>query len=182
MKSCLVVYYSLTGITQGVAQRIAAQCACESERIVDIHPRRGVVGYLRSGYEALARTTPSIAPAARDPGDYGLVILGAPVWAGRLAAPMRSYLRAHAGRFRAAAAFCTMGGSGGEAVLDEIAALCGQPLTARIALSDSDIKGGHDRERIAQFIRSALAMPEQPVPWTGAPQRATDQAPKGSAL
>lgn len=182
MKSCLVVYYSLSGITQEVAQRIAVRCACESERIADTRARRGVPGYLRSCYEALARTTPSIAPATRDPGDYDVVILGSPVWVGRLAAPMRSYLHAHAGSFHAVAAFCTMGGSGGEAVLDEIAALCGKPLAARMALSDGDIKGGHDRERIAQFVRSAAAVPEQPMPWTGAPPRAADQARKGSAL
>lgn len=182
MKSCLVVYYSRTGITQEVAQRIAAQCACESERIVDTRARRGVTGYLRSAYEALTNATPPIAATTRDPGDYELVILGAPVWAGRLAAPMRSYLHAHAGRLHAVAAFCTMGGSGGEAVLDEIAALCGKPLAARTALSDSDIKGGHDRERIAQLIRSATAAPERPVPWTGAPRHAADHTPKGSAL
>lgn len=180
MKTCLVVYYSRTGITQEVAQRIAAGCACESERIVDTRARRGVIGYLQCGYEALAHATPPIAPATRDPGDYALVILGSPVWAGRLASPMRSYLHAHAGRLHAVAAFCTMGGSGGEAVLDEIAALCGKPLVACMALADGDIRSGHDHERIGQFIRTtaaaAAAAPERPAPWTGAPWRAAEQA------
>lgn len=159
MKSCLVVYYSRTGITQEVAQRIAAGCACDVEPIRDTRPRDGVGGYLRSCYDALARKTPPIAPTARNPADYELVILGAPVWMGRLGAPMRSYLRAHAGRLPQVAAFCTMGGSGGDRALDEIAALCGKPLVARMALADREIKAERDRDKIGQFTRSAAAAP-----------------------
>jgi flavodoxin len=159
MKSCLVVYYSRTGITQEVAQRIAAGCACDIEPIRDMLPRDGVPGYLRCCYEAFARKTPPIAPIARNPGDYELVILGAPVWVGRLSSPMRSFIRANAARLPQVAAFCTMGGSGGDRALDEIAALCGKPLVARMALADREIKGERDRDKIGQFTRTAAAAP-----------------------
>jgi flavodoxin len=159
MKSCLVVYYSHTGITQEVAQRIAAGCACDIEPIRDARPRQGVPGYLRSCYEALAHKTPPIAPMAGNPGDYELVILGAPVWVGRLSSPMRSFLHANAGRLPQVAAFCTMGGSGGDRALDQIAALCGKPLVARMALADREIKGERDRDKIGQFTRTAAAAP-----------------------
>ncbi|WP_413675536.1 flavodoxin family protein [Massilia cellulosiltytica] len=89
MKTCLVVYYSRTGITQEVAQRIAAECACDIEPIRDMRSRRGVAGYVRCCHEAFSHKTPAIAPMSRHPGDYELVILGAPVWVGRLSAPMR---------------------------------------------------------------------------------------------
>lgn len=163
MKSCLVVYYSRTGITQAVAQTIAAACGCDVEPIRDVRPRAGLPGYLRCCHEALAKKTPPIAPTTRNPGDYELVILGAPVWVGRLSAPMRSYLDANAARLPAVAAFCTMGGSGGDRLLDEIAALCGKPLVARLALTDRDIGAGLDRDRIAQFVREAAATPSRPL-------------------
>jgi len=159
MKSCLVIYYSRTGITQEVARRVASACACDVEPIREERTRRGVPGYLRCGYEALARKSPAIMPIARNPGDYPLVILGTPVWAGRLSSPMRSYLEANKARLRQVAAFCTMGGSGGDKVLDEIAALCGKPLLARMVLTDHEIEADRDQEKIGRFIRTAAAAP-----------------------
>ena len=82
-----------------------------------------------------------------------------PVWAGRLSSPMRSYIHANAGRFRRLAAFCTMGGSGGETVLDEVAALCGKPLVARLVLSDTEIRQDRDRDKLGLFVRGAAAAP-----------------------
>lgn len=157
MKSCLVIYYSRSGFTERVAKRIAADCACDIERIRDARPREGPLGYLRSIYEALTGTLPPLEPTARNPADYELVIVGTPVWAGRLCSPMRAYLRANAARLPQVAAFCTMGGSGGDKVLDEIAALCGKAPLARLVLSDKEIQGDRDREKIGLFERGAAA-------------------------
>lgn len=163
MKSCLVIYYSRTGITQKVATRIAAQCACDIEPIRDMRSRRGLPGYLRCCHEALAKKTPPIAPGTANPDDYELVILGAPVWVGRLSSPMRSYLQANAGRVPQVAAFCTMGGSGGDRALDEIAALCGKPLAARMALPDREIESERGQEKIRRFIQEAAAAANRPI-------------------
>ena len=163
MKPCLVIYYSRTGITQDVAMRIATACACDIEPIHDVRPRPGWAGYLRSAHEALTRKTPPITPMAKNPDDYELVILGTPVWVGRLSTPMRSYVQANAARFRQVAAFCTMGGSGSDNVLDEIAGLCGKPLVARLALADREIKSGRDREKIGTFVQTATAAPSRPL-------------------
>jgi flavodoxin len=163
MKPCLVIYYSRTGITRDVATRIATACACEIEPIRDTRPRLGWAGYLRSGREAFTRRTPSIAPMATNPADYGLLILGTPVWVGRLSAPMRSYIEANAALFPQVAAFCTMGGSGGDKVLDDIAALCGKPLVARLALADGEIKAGRDGNSIAEFVRATATASSQPA-------------------
>jgi hypothetical protein len=56
-----------------------------------------------------------------------------------------------------------MGGSGGDRALDDIAALCGRPLCARLALTDREIKAGHDADRIAGFVRAAVAAASRPV-------------------
>ena len=157
MKSCLVVCYSRTGITDGVASRIAADCACDIERIRDPRPRGGLSGYLRSIFEAVTGRLPEVGPAARNPGDYELVILGTPVWAGHVSSPMRAYIRANGDRFGQVAAFCTMGGSGGDKVLDEIAALCNKRLLARLVLTAKEIRLDADGEKIGLFTRGAAA-------------------------
>lgn len=84
MQSCLVVHYSRAGTTEGVAQRIAADCAREIVRIRETRPRDGLPRYLRSIYEAVTGKLPEIQPLARTPGGDELVILGTPVWAGHV--------------------------------------------------------------------------------------------------
>jgi flavodoxin len=157
MKSCLVVYYSRSGTTEGVAKRIAADCACDIVRIRETRPRDGLPGYLRSIYEAITGKLPEIQPLARTPGGDELVILGTPVWAGHVSSPMRAFIVANGGRFGQVAAFCTMGGSGGDKVLDEIAALCGKPLIARLVLTDKEIHRGGQKEKIGHFTQGVAA-------------------------
>lgn len=156
MKNCLVVYYSRTGMTDEVAGRIAAGTGCDVERIEDTRSRGGPAGFLRCLYEALARKTPPLKPTRNDPANYELVILGTPVWAGRLSSPMRSYIEHNAPRFNNIAAFCTMGGTGGDKVLDEIATLAGKTPVARLALRDDDIRRNQVEGKIAGLRREAL--------------------------
>ena len=110
----LVVYYSRTGHTEHLAQEIARRCHADLDRIRDPDgaDRGGLWGYLRSAWQAACGATPAIRPTTRDPGGYDLVVIGTPVWNWHLAAPVRSYARRHAGRFRRVALFCTEAGSG----------------------------------------------------------------------
>lgn len=159
MKSCLVVFYSLTGTTRNIAEIIAAEYGCELEAICDARPRMGWRGNLRAIFEAVTRRPAAILPPQRDPADYGLVVLGTPVWAGGMSSPMRSYLADNKDRFRQVAAFCTMRGSGGDKALDEIARLYGKGLQARLILTGEQIGNGQHRERLAGFVRSLAQRP-----------------------
>ncbi len=158
MKPCLVVYFSRTGITHQVASSIASRAACDIERLQESRQRSGALGFLRSAWESLRGKMPPLMPVTQDPGDYELVILGTPVWAGHVSSPMRSYLHAHAGRFNRIAAFCTMGGTGGDKVLDEIAALAGKPLVARIALTDDEIRRERHEGKLRELAGAAARL------------------------
>lgn len=48
----LVVFYSRTGNTRTLARQIAVTMNSQTEEIMDRMNRRGIRGYLRSGYEA----------------------------------------------------------------------------------------------------------------------------------
>lgn len=159
MKSCLVVYYSRTGMTHEIASKIATDCGCDIEQIRDTRKRSGILGFLRCAYEAILGKMPNIIPTTKNPDDYGVVILGTPVWAARISSPMRSYIHENAGRFNKIAAFCTMGGSGGEKVLDEIAALCGKTPIARLALTDEEIQRNRYQEKFGLFTQGVLEAP-----------------------
>ena len=91
----LCVYYSRTGKTEKLIEEIAQELGCEKVKLSDGVNRAGLVGWLRSGMQAMARRLPPVArPETALPlSEYDLVVLGTPVWAGRCSAPMRSFLR-----------------------------------------------------------------------------------------
>lgn len=153
MHACLVVCYSRTGLTAKVGREIAAVCGADFELIRESRGRNGPLGFLRSLWDSLRHRRPAISAPERPVGDYALVILGTPVWAGQMASPMRSYIEQHGRDFHRVALFCTMGGSGGAKALAEMAALCGKAPLAEVALTDIEITQGTYRARLAPLLR-----------------------------
>ena len=94
MSNILCVYYSRTGNTAKLMEEIARELDCELAELHDGVERGGLAGWLRSGMQAMARKIPPVEkPETKRPlGEYDLVILGTPVWAGRCSAPVRSFL------------------------------------------------------------------------------------------
>ncbi|MBN1274674.1 flavodoxin [Candidatus Woesearchaeota archaeon] len=111
----LVAYYSRTGNTQKVGRAIAKRLGADADDIIDRTPRKGLIGWLRGGRDALRKRLTIITTKKR-PEDYDLVIIGTPVWAATLAPAARTYLAEH--RLRKVAFFCTYGGKPGRTFKD----------------------------------------------------------------
>lgn len=156
MRNCLVVCYSRTGLTATVAQEIANLCGADVELIREQRGRTGPLGYLRSVLDSIFHRTPDILPPAKDPADYSLVVLGTPVWAGNMAAPMRSYLQRYRQHFNRIALFCTMGGSGGDRAFNEMARLCGKEPLASAAITDAEIQRNTYHTKLAPLHRQTV--------------------------
>lgn len=105
MNDVLCIYYSRTGNTRRAMEEIAADLGAEIAEITDGADRSGWKGWLRCGLDAVRKSTRPVAlpETARPLGEYRLVILGTPVWAGRESAVMRGFLKEHGGRIRNAA-------------------------------------------------------------------------------
>jgi flavodoxin len=149
MRSCLVAYYSRTGITAQIGQEIAEMCGGDIEVIRDSKSRSGPLGFLRSLYESITGKQPALLDSTQDPGNFDTVILGTPVWAGRMSSPMRTYLHRHRDRFHRVALFCTMAGNGGDKALAEVAALCGKTPFAQVMLTEAEIQHGDYQGKLA---------------------------------
>lgn len=164
MKPLLVVYYSRSGYTRRAAVALADAARADIEEIRPLHDYQGPVGAIRAACDALLHRRPPIAPPRHLPADYETVLIGGPVWAGRMAAPVRSFAASLGPDCRRLAAFCTMGGRNGDAVLDALARLAGRPLAWRAAWSDADIDAGAhlacvrgDSGRLAELLAGAQA-------------------------
>ena len=95
MSDILCIYYSRTGHTRRAVKEIAEALGAEITAITDDCDRSGWKGYLRSGMDAMKLSTKPLNPfeTARPLEEYRLVIVGSPVWAGRMASPIRSLLK-----------------------------------------------------------------------------------------
>lgn len=150
----LIVYFSLTGNTKGIANAAASEISADVEWINDSVKRTGLFGYLRTVREAMFKHIVPIQPSDHNPGQYDLVIIGTPVWAWSLSSPVRAYLVEHSSNFSRVAFFCTEGGAGGSGVFKEMARLCGKQPLATLEITESDIKSGADKEKLKSFIHS----------------------------
>lgn len=151
MRNILVVYYSRTGHTRQIAEAIAAKCSANLEAIHDVSSRLGFLGYWRSGREAWREQTTEIRQVEKDPAAFDLVVIGTPVWAGRMSSPIRTYITEQRSRFKRIAVFCTLGGAGGEKTLARMAELCEQAPVAKLIVTERELKSGAFRAMADKF-------------------------------
>jgi flavodoxin len=106
----LVVYYTRTGNARFVAETIAAEIGADVEEVIDLKKRTGALAYLSGGSDARRGKETEIAPTKKVPSDYDLIIVGTPIWAGRPAPAITTYLKKNDLSDKKIAVFFTQGG------------------------------------------------------------------------
>jgi flavodoxin len=157
MKNCLLAFYSRTGYTRRAAEQISKRVQCDICDIQERHPRSGWTGYLRSGLEVLTGHVRALQEHGYDPSRYALVIVGSPVWIGRVSSPVRAFLAHHPLGEARVAVFCTYGGNGADKALDMLSGLVGKDPVARLALTDGEIESGTTARKVEAFVESVRA-------------------------
>jgi hypothetical protein len=172
MDSMLVVFYSYTGNSRRVAETLAAQHGWLLGEITDAE-RRGV---LRCVLDSLLRRRPAIRYTGPDPSDFRTVVLVSPIWAQRLAGPMRSFVAGRREDLRRVAVISTMG-SGGEAkAVAEITQLLGRAPILTAAFTEREIADGSCNGRLLRFgeqlVPGGAAQRQKPHPSVWQPRQA----------
>ena len=150
----LVVSYSWTGTTRKVAESLAAALRCDSEAIIEVRSRSGMLGYLRSLLEARRQVPSRIAAAGKDPSRYDLVVVGTPVWAWSLSSPVRAYLLANKPGLPAVAFFCTLGGAGSDRTFSQMQELAGKRPVGCLAVTARDVASAAYQPQVATFAEA----------------------------
>ena len=89
----LVAYYSRTNITKKLALEIAEAVNADTEEIISKVNYDGKLGYVRAGKDGMSAKIIDLETLKYDPADYDLIYLGVPVWAGKAANPLISYIK-----------------------------------------------------------------------------------------
>lgn len=158
----LVAYYSMSGNTRHIAKEIGSAIGADVEEIREPHARRGPVGAMRALADALLRRKPPILPVGHDPAQYDLLVLGGPVWGGRMASPVRTYAKRHGSTAPQVAFFCTEGGRGSESAFADLERLCQHAPKATFVVDAKHLEAashraelGHFASRMGQSLRAA---------------------------
>jgi len=138
MKS-LVVYYSRTNITKKLAEDIAANINADIEEIISKVNYQGKIGYARGGKDAMRGKIIDLDDFKYNPEDSDVVDIGGPVWAGRAANPVISYLKQNEGKFKNVKFFLTAGSSGFESGFKQMEDFSIKPLKT-LALTTKEVK------------------------------------------
>ncbi|RDK06387.1 flavodoxin family protein [Cupriavidus lacunae] len=172
MTQAAIVYYSRTGTVRQVAEAIAARSGWPLAEVADTKSRAGILGDLRCVIDNLFQRQVEYRYNGPALDRYEHVVVLAPVWMGRLAAPMRSFLAASVGTPPLAArvsAICVMAARGGFQAEAEIARLTGKKPAPALVLLERDVMSGEAAAEIDDFVRalrfgdSGPAHAERPV-------------------
>lgn len=182
MDSILVVCYSYTGVSRTAARQLCAQRGWPLGEIRDVHPRSGASGYLRCVLDSLLRRHPHIDYQGPDPGDYRTVVLVSPIWAYRLAGPMRSFVHDHREALRRVAVVSTMGSGGASNAVAEVARVLGHAPIQSLAFTAREVEDGSCTTRLFAFgdalqPGSTASQPASAPAWTAHPTEPHPEQP-----
>ena len=138
MKS-LVAYYSRSNITKKLAEKIAGKTNSDIEEIISNVKYEGKIGYARAGKDAMTEKIIDIKSLKFDPAEYDMVYIGTPVWAGKAASPVLTYLKMNEGKFTNVKFFATAGSSGFESTFKQMEKKSVKPLKT-LSLTTKQVK------------------------------------------
>ncbi len=138
MKS-LVLFYSRTGTTRKLAEKIAQELNSDIEEIIDLKDRKGAMGWLTSGRDAMKKKETHVKDISKDISKYDLIIIGSPVWAGSVTPAVRTFLNKNKDKMKKVAFFCTMGGENPSKIFIQMQELINIEPLGLLALTTKEV-------------------------------------------
>ena len=159
MSDVLCIYFSRTGNTRKAMEEIAEALGAELVEITDGVDRSGTSGWLRSGMDAMRKSTEPLKPfeTERPLKDYRLVIVGTPAWAGRCSSVVRGFLKKHGGKIARAAYVVTRGSEKrDEAIYDQMDLYVPAGHCAAVSLRSGSVGYTFWQEEFLRQVREVL--------------------------
>lgn len=155
-----IVYYSMSGNTKYVADKIADKVKISEE--VDIiriepkkaYPDKGAKKFFWGGKSAVMGETPALQPYEFNIEKYDRIIFGTPVWASTFVPPLRTFINDHPDvKNKKIAVFTCFSGGGADKAIDKMKKYIGiEKFEAELILIDpKDRVKEEDDEKIAEF-------------------------------
>ena len=118
-----IVYYSMSGNTKYVADKIAEKLGADIIRIepVKAYPDEGAKKFIWGGKSAVMGEKPVLQPYEFSLEKYDRIILGTPVWASNFAPPIRTFIKENpAIHGKKISVFTCFSGGGADKAIDKM--------------------------------------------------------------
>lgn len=150
-----VVFYSLSGNTQAAAKEIAEVIGADliELKLVKPFPTEKSKQLALGGMQAMFGMKPAIQELSKNIKEYDVLILGTPIWAGTIAAPVHSFLNKYQVLDKIVAVFTFSGGGDNKRCIAKLSKRLPR-LKVEVALAnrDSDL-AIHNADKIHHFIK-----------------------------
>jgi len=83
--SIKTIFYSYSGVTRGIAEKIQSECGGELVEVKAVRPYSTITAYSKGCYRAMRGEPDEIKPATIDVSASECIVIGTPVWAFRAA-------------------------------------------------------------------------------------------------
>jgi flavodoxin len=150
----LIAYYSRTGTTKVVAERLAQELGADVDEIVDLQERLGPVNYMRAARAAKGLKTTEVR-YERNPEDYDVIVIGTPIWWNNLPPAPRTYLSSFDLRGKRVAFFITSQGEERENVFSQLIELTnGADVLGTFGVLQKVVKSEDYSEALVTFLET----------------------------
>ena len=151
MSKILVVVYSYTGTARRLAKLLCKQEGWQMAEIAEERPRHGASGMWRCVLDSLLRRRPVIRYEGPLPRNFDAVVLVSPIWAGRLAGPMRTFVARRRSHLPDVAMISVADSDGGAGAVTEVDSLVGEPPILSTAFTAREVEDGTCAGRLHFF-------------------------------
>lgn len=152
-KKVLVAYYSYSGNTKTVAEKIQKLTGGDIVEIVPVKPYptgyNEVVELAKN--EKNQNIRPEIKPIDKNISDYDVIFLGTPVWWYTMASPVKTFLANNKFDGKIIAPFCTHGGGGASSTYTDMKNLAPK---AEFKIGFTSYGNTADEKMVADWIKN----------------------------
>lgn len=148
----LIAYYSRTKVTRKIIEELQSRIDCDIEEITTPVKYEGKLGYVRGGKDGLSGKIIPLNPTKYNPSEYDVVILAGPVWAGKIANPVISYVDANKNELPEIKLIITAKGSGFESSKEQLETCAGKKALKVLNLTQKEVGKKTYLEQLDEFL------------------------------
>ncbi|SMC45645.1 Flavodoxin [Oscillospiraceae bacterium] len=157
----LLVFYSLEGNTEYIADRICEKIGCDKLRLIPkkAYKDKGFAKFLWGGKSAVMAETPELESYDVDLDKVDELIIGFPVWASTITPPIRTFLTDNkdALKEKKIAVYACQAGNGAPKAMDKIRDLLGiDDFMAKAVFIDPKTRPSDENEKVLEEFTDKL--------------------------
>ncbi len=151
------IFYSYSGVTRGIAEKIQAECGGELIEVKAVNPYTKFTAYAKGCIRAMTGEADAVKPSSIDVSASDIIVIGTPVWAFRSAPPTNGAVKALTGcEGKTAVIFATCGAEAKETLphLAEALIAKGVEVAGQVVLDGDDVL---DKEKVDALIAAVIS-------------------------